>query len=44
MKKPLSAVSYGIALGGVFFGESMFAYETDASKVAFVRLVRQLAR
>jgi leucyl/phenylalanyl-tRNA--protein transferase len=34
---------YGVALGGVFFGESMFHRETDASKVAFVRLVRQLA-
>ncbi len=35
---------YGVALGGAFFGESMFARATDASKVAFVRLVRQLAR
>ncbi|MFI5401395.1 MAG: leucyl/phenylalanyl-tRNA--protein transferase [Planctomycetota bacterium] len=34
---------YGVALGRVFFGESMFHRETDASKVAFVRLVRQLA-
>jgi leucyl/phenylalanyl-tRNA--protein transferase len=34
---------YGVALGGVFFGESMFHRETDASKVALVRLVRQLA-
>jgi leucyl/phenylalanyl-tRNA--protein transferase len=34
---------YGVALGSVFFGESMFHRETDASKVAFVRLVRQLA-
>lgn len=33
---------YGVALGRVFFGESMFHHETDASKVAFVRLVRQL--
>jgi leucyl/phenylalanyl-tRNA--protein transferase len=30
---------YGILLGRVFFGESMFARETDASKVALVRLV-----
>jgi leucyl/phenylalanyl-tRNA--protein transferase len=43
-EKTLVGGVYGIALGGVFFGESMFAYETDASKVAFVRLVRQLAR
>lgn len=33
---------YGIALGKVFFGESMFSRMTDASKVAFVRLVQQL--
>jgi leucyl/phenylalanyl-tRNA--protein transferase len=33
---------YGVALGTVFFGESMFHRETDASKVALVRLVRQL--
>lgn len=31
---------YGLAIGGVFFGESMFSYATDASKVALVRLVR----
>ena len=35
---------YGIALGRVFFGESMFAHETDASKVALVALVAQLQR
>ena len=34
---------YGVALGNAFFGESMFSRETDASKVAFVHLVRQLA-
>ncbi len=33
---------YGVALGAAFFGESMFSRETDASKVAFVHLVRQL--
>lgn len=33
---------YGVSLGGAFFGESMFALEPDASKVAFVALVRQL--
>ena len=33
---------YGIALGKLFFGESMFSRATDASKVAFVHLVRQL--
>jgi leucyl/phenylalanyl-tRNA--protein transferase len=34
---------YGVSLGGVFFGESMFAHADDASKIAFVTLVRQLA-
>jgi len=33
---------YGVALGRVFFGESMFSRATDASKVALVRLVLQL--
>jgi leucyl/phenylalanyl-tRNA--protein transferase len=33
---------YGVALGQVFFGESMFHTMTDASKVAFVSLVEQL--
>jgi len=33
---------YGVALGRVFFGESMFARASDASKVAFVHLVGQL--
>ncbi len=35
---------YGVALGRVFFGESMFSRAPDASKVALVYLVRQLAR
>jgi leucyl/phenylalanyl-tRNA--protein transferase len=33
---------YGVALGRAFFGESMFTRVPDASKVAFVRLVRAL--
>ena len=33
---------YGVSLGAAFFGESMFALETDASKVAFVTLVERL--
>ncbi|HSF67094.1 MAG TPA: leucyl/phenylalanyl-tRNA--protein transferase [Nitrospiraceae bacterium] len=33
---------YGVALGGVFFAESMFTRVSDASKVALVWLVRQL--
>jgi leucyl/phenylalanyl-tRNA--protein transferase len=35
---------YGVSLGGAFFGESMYAREPDASKVAFVALVEQLQR
>ncbi|HEY7697855.1 MAG TPA: leucyl/phenylalanyl-tRNA--protein transferase [Vicinamibacteria bacterium] len=35
---------YGVSLGGVFFGESMFAKTSDASKIAFVALVEQLVR
>lgn len=33
---------YGVSLGGMFFGESMFARRTDASKLAFAHLVRHL--
>jgi leucyl/phenylalanyl-tRNA--protein transferase len=35
---------YGVRLGGVFFGESMFSRETDASKVALARLVEACIR
>ena len=34
---------YGISIGRVFFGESMFSRVRDASKVAFIHLARQLA-
>jgi leucyl/phenylalanyl-tRNA---protein transferase len=33
---------YGVAIGGVFFGESMFSFARDASKVALARLVDAL--
>ena len=33
---------YGVALGGAFFGESMFSYERDASKIALVHLTARL--
>ena len=33
---------YGIAIGKVFFGESMFSRVSDASKIAFVSLAKQL--
>jgi leucyl/phenylalanyl-tRNA--protein transferase len=32
---------YGVELGGIFFGESMFSRETDASKVALAALVER---
>lgn len=35
---------YGVALGGAFFGESMFSHAADASKVALVSIARQLER
>lgn len=34
---------YGVALGGAFFGESMFRRQADASKVALVYLAKQLS-
>jgi leucyl/phenylalanyl-tRNA--protein transferase len=34
---------YGVAIGGAFFGESMFSRARDASKIALVGLVRRLA-
>ena len=33
---------YGLALGGIFFGESMFSKVSDASKVALVKLTQHL--
>lgn len=35
---------YGVALGRIFFGESMFHLRTNASKIALVHLVRRLQR
>lgn len=35
---------YGVSLGSIFFGESMFTKKSDASKAAFVTLVRQLIK
>ncbi len=35
---------YGVALGGAFFGESMFSRRTDASKVALAYLVDRLRK
>jgi len=35
---------YGVAIGGAFFGESMFQTDRDASKVALTHLVARLRR
>jgi leucyl/phenylalanyl-tRNA---protein transferase len=35
---------YGVSIGRIFFGESMFAHISDTSKVALAHLVRQLRR
>jgi len=35
---------YGVGIGGLFAGESMFSHASDASKTALVWLVRQLGR
>jgi leucyl/phenylalanyl-tRNA--protein transferase len=40
--RELAGGIYGVALGGLFAGESMFHRRTDASKVAFVGLVERL--
>ncbi len=44
MDDELAGGLYGIALGRVFFGESMFLRRTDASKIALAHLVAQLTR
>src|SRR5262249_21063455 len=35
---------YGVAIGRMFYGESMFAHRSNASKIALALLVRQLER
>jgi leucyl/phenylalanyl-tRNA---protein transferase len=42
MKGKLAGGLYGVAIGGAFFGESMFHRVTDASKIALVALVEHL--
>lgn len=43
-RRELVAGLYGVGIGRCFFGESMFTRETDASKVVFVHVARQLER
>jgi len=35
---------YGLSIGSVFFGESMFTRQTDAGKIALIALCKQLER
>lgn len=42
MKDELVGGLYGIKMGKLFFGESMFSLQPNASKFAFIRLVQQL--
>lgn len=44
MDGELAGGIYGVALGRMFFGESMFTRRTDASKIGMVRLAAQLDR
>ena len=43
-KGKLAGGLYGVAIGGAFFGESMFHHERDASKIALVALVERLRK
>lgn len=43
-KRELVGGLYGVALGGVFFGESMFSRADDASKVCLVHLIERMRR
>lgn len=43
-KEELVGGLYGIRLGKIFFGESMFSKESNASKFAFITLVQQLQK
>lgn len=44
VEKKLAGGLYGIDLGHVFCGESMFSSESNTSKLAFIELVRRLER
>lgn len=44
MKGELAGGLYGIAIGRIFYGESMFSRRTDASKIALAHLCAQLSR
>ncbi|POZ60901.1 leucyl/phenylalanyl-tRNA--protein transferase [Chromobacterium alticapitis] len=43
MDGELAGGLYGVSIGRMFYGESMFSHRPDASKLAFVHMVRHLA-
>ena len=43
-KNELAGGLYGVLMGRVFFGESIFAHKSNASKFAFIKLVQTLQR
>ena len=44
MDGELAGGLYGVAIGRMFYGESMFSFRTDASKIALAHLAAQLGR
>jgi leucyl/phenylalanyl-tRNA--protein transferase len=44
MEDELAGGLYGVSIGRMFYGESMFSHRTDASKIALAHLARQLER
>jgi leucyl/phenylalanyl-tRNA--protein transferase len=44
IENELAGGLYGVCIGRMFYGESMFSKRTDASKIAFAHLARQLER
>jgi len=42
LEKELVGGLYGIEIGGIFFGESMFSFISNASKVALIHLLERL--
>jgi leucyl/phenylalanyl-tRNA---protein transferase len=44
MENKLVGGLYGMSIGRMFYGESMFSFKTDASKIALAHLSAQLAR
>jgi leucyl/phenylalanyl-tRNA--protein transferase len=43
-EEELAGGIYGLAIGSMFFGESMFGVQTDASKIALIALCKHLLK